>query len=542
MWQNASIFKSQAEARAVWEHLQQELITETTDLTIVTILYGTQWHVVAVAPQPPGRHVQAIVQRHLDKGTHVTLPDHMVTSLLHRRAKKFKNAIPAQTTKGLLYEGHSHEATGYIARGGATYEDLLRVLPRMVPAILAQGIPFIEAYRAHYAVRLEYDIRLNFIGAAYLEYLPYIELLKQVSLTSVMHADRYMFTESARTMHTTVSDNDMTWNIRHDLWIEHDIPQEHLITGMSIKAIYVRSLYPKETIDRLPLHSAIKEALHTTLSHFTDMWSITVINPVTQVIASYTYDQRTTRWTLDAETVCPYDKCEKTTVQELTQRYSQETLMRIVPRYVTIAGMQDTPIILPCEQCQTNMETIAAWLHTANRQIHLDYAISSDPEPFPIKTMSYVERQHVPRHHGKGKPKQKTVQVDVPYTYVTYDVSVHTHTKGGHALSTRADTEHRGNWLTTHGSEDIIYIKRDIAPVKRHYRGTRYRSLINRVVQGLQKNGDERYELVQEEDGSYTVIGTVTYPQGRYVPMLRPDVRKQHVIKKVTASRFNNTL
>ena len=157
-----------------------------------------------------------------------------------------------------------------------------------------------------------------------------------------------------------------------------------------------------------------------------------------------------------------------------------------------------------------------AWIHTALEQIQLKYAVSPDPEPFKTETLSYTEKKQVPRHHGKGKPKEKAIRVDVPFTVISYDVSVRDLRPVPDENEPERETIGvRVSWLRLHGKADIIYEKRYIGMYSRRF--------------PVRRDGKRREGRVE-----------VTHTEAKYIPLLRPDIRKG-TIKRVTARKFQGT-
>jgi hypothetical protein len=398
----------------------------------------------------------------------------------------------------------------------------------------------LEVYALYYKSQIEQD----FYNETVIH--PYALKMGEIALQQLIASNRYMFTDSARAMHKAVT-NDATYWITpvRDTWIEQDIPQD-LLPGVpaKMKALSVKSMYPASRYEPLP--EPLRGHLQESTRPFRDTWSISVLDEHAYFQLTLMYDALDNKYHIAFDHACPYGKCETLTFSEVMERYGIVKLLELDPPryYREIHGSSDSPsddsfpLVLPCDQCLDNSVTVTRWLHTAMRQIHYEYALSATPSPFPVKDINYTDKQVVPRHHGKGKPKEKQVIVSVPYTYVTYDVSVTPLTSTTRDMP-EAHTM-RLNWLALHGKEDLIYEKRPQADIKRHYRLPRYQPLINRVKQGEIKSTEgEEYQLIQEGDSS-VVIGTVRYPNGRYVPMLKPEAKKQIVYKRVVASQYKS--
>jgi hypothetical protein len=163
------------------------------------------------------------------------------------------------------------------------------------------------------------------------------------------------------------------------------------------------------------------------------------------------------------------------------------------------------------------------------------YAVSSDPKPFSTRNFSHTEKRLVPRHHGKGKPKEKNITVDTPYTVIQYDVSVASALPEKDSLPSEEKGE---NWLTLASKEDVIYKQKYIPDTERRYRGEWYHSLKERCLrEGTATADGKEYRIEVNEQGETVVVGKVVQ-HSKYVPMLKADVRKKPVTRKVTAKKF----
>jgi hypothetical protein len=378
---------------------------------------------------------------------------------------------------------------------------------------------------------------------------PYALKLGEITLGQLLNSERYMFTDSARAMHKAVSKDDTEWIApARETWIEQDIPQELLPGLQKVKAIYLKQMYPESLYDSQ--EEPLRGHLLDTTYPFRSTWSIGVIDEHAYYCLTMLYDDITKEYQISFDHACPYHACEILTFAEIMQRYDMSKLLELnPPRYYREMQEQrlspddtDYPLVIPCQGCKQNADTISQWLHTAMKQIKGNYALSSNPAPFPIRNLSYTEKKTVPR--GKkgshGKPKEKQVPVYVPYTFITYDVSIAPASTPVTPSDQDTTTEQpaRLNWFSMHGKEDLIYEKRVQPDLQRHYRLPYFKALIDKVKSGEKTSPEgEEYELIKEGD-DYIVIGTVRFPNGRYVPMLKPEAKKKITYKRVIASQY----
>ncbi len=456
-WHKCAKFDSQDKARSTWKQLYDELRNLHVDLTTFSMIYGSDWYVVAVAEHTPALHVQAIVDRYLAKGTASSLPDEVVSQLIERRANRTQYASRKPGSPSLVYEGH--QPTPIPSGGQVSKESQEEHLRTVVQSLHQQGYPFIETYRMYVGYRL-YD-RIGLVGSE--------SPLKKLITDMLDESSRYLFTESARAMHKAVYRENSTFLETHTpIWIEQDIPQPFTSRGMNLKAVHVF---------KTPLK---------------DQWVINVIKDTTEHAMSMTYEpEEGYTPTIDYE--CPTGKCEDIQIPYTSKSPNDIMVYR-----------------RPCSQCEQDALLWASWLHTAIQMIQRVYAVSSDPKPFEVKNLSYSEKRLVPRHHGKGKPKEKLVTVDIPYVVVAFEISGTRH----HAVSDeRAEGAlKRENWLTLASPDDIIYELRSIPAYDRRY--------------PIRRNGTRK-------EGSVAVREV----EQKYVPMLAPLKRKASV-KKVVAKRY----
>ncbi len=177
--------------------------------------------------------------------------------------------------------------------------------------------------------------------------------------------------------------------------------------------------------------------------------------------------------------------------------------------------------------------------------IKRDFATSADPQPFATDKQVIKKKQLVPRLHGKGKPKEKTVEQHRKITLISYDVSLTEENRVSDTDTTSNGEEKRQNWLSLHGKDHRIYEHREIEPYVRYYRRPHYDHLVSECLKlaytgGEVKIGSEVYQVEIATDGEVAVKQIVETPQGKYIPMLRPEYRKP-IMKKITAKRYKSS-
>ncbi|GHO72110.1 hypothetical protein KSC_110020 [Ktedonobacter sp. SOSP1-52] len=113
----------------------------------------------------------------------------------------------------------------------------------------------------------------------------------------------------------------------------------------------------------------------------------------------------------------------------------------------------------------------------------------------------------------QGKPKEKWVTHSRTYTTVTYDLSEAASRPAAAEVPESTNTAKRQNWLAQAQPEDLLYEQRIIDTFTRSY--------------PTRKDGTRREGEV-----------TVKHPDPKWVPLLRPALRKRQVIKKAVASAY----
>lgn len=471
MWYKAYTFPTQEVARSLWKRVQSSLITENIDITTFSIIYAGKWYVVCLSEVTPTLPIQHKISQLLTSGTPASLPQQTIMQLLERRLERTQHASRSAGSPSLVYEGHT--PTPMDTNSNLSPEETEIHMREVVKSLSEQRYPFIEIYRLYVGYH---------IGIFQQNELAHNEVLKQYQ-HSLDASEKYLFTDTARSMHKAVYEAGNTqWvPITSDMWIEQDTSQPFTSRGVSVKAVHILEV---------PQHDLIRVE-----GYSRKVWVINVISSTTSHIISFTYQEGSTPEFLPTlDYLCPYGKCENL----IQTQESYEVLYR-----------------KPCEQCERDCIMWASWLHTAMRMIRRDYAVSSSPKPFETRSIKYSEKKLVPRHHGTGSPKWKNIENSIPYTIVSYDVSLTPASQTPEELEETGTHETRQNWLTLHGKDDIIYVARSIPDYQRRY--------------PVRRNGTRLEGKV-----------SVTTPLPKYVPMLRSDRRKSQTIKRVTAKKFTS--
>ena len=478
-------------SRSIWKQLKASLEGANSNLTPVSMILRGVNIVAVVADKQPPISTERIIDRYLSQGTQTTLPDEVLDKLWERREDRLSKTNLTSAT-GYVYEGHTptpieyrHPDTDKISNDAHMRE--------VVKELHSQGYPFIAVYSLYAGYKLGYQTGMVDSDN------PLKDLIKE----ALTHADRYLFTESARLMHHNVHTGDISFIPLSDasVWIEQDSPQSFTFNTKEVQL----------------------KAIHIFRTSLKGQWCINVIDDTTKHLMSMTYEEVDGLYSPTIDYECPYGLCED-------YLYPYESM-----------GPNNYMVYRkPCKQCDDNALLWASLIHTYIEMIQRKYATSSDPKPFKERNLSYTEKRLVPRIHGKGKPKEKPFTVDIPYIVIEYEVSV---TKGTqlHIPSPEDTTEKRDNWLSLSSPEDRIYQRRYIAEVERHYRGSHYEHLKQRcLAEGPVTEDGKEYRIEIDDTGETVIIGKVVQHH-KYVPLLRSDVKKTPVIKKVTAKRFKGT-
>ncbi|EFH84843.1 hypothetical protein [Ktedonobacter racemifer] len=169
--------------------------------------------------------------------------------------------------------------------------------------------------------------------------------------------------------------------------------------------------------------------------------------------------------------------------------------------------------VLPHDHHMSQVFPWTRWLAIAAGMLHKRYARSPQAPAFPDRVVSYQTKASVPRKRGKGKPKEKWVTHSRTYTTVSYDLSETALRPTMSEAPEPTSTNKRKNWLAQAQPEDLLYEQRIIDTFTRSY--------------PTRKDGTRREGEV-----------TVKHPDPKWVPLLRPALRKRQVIKKAVASAY----
>jgi hypothetical protein len=517
MWYLAANYESSATAKSIWQSIYTNISDLNINLTPVNILLSGRPTVVCIADDAPGLSIQNLLRGIMNTrgGSFVTLDQSVTQSLLARRHERMSHARGKQDKPGFSYEGHTLTPVSYNSSEPMEIEELRRHMNAIQDTVNGMGLPFIEVYKLYLKYRLDATDKWRNDR--------FIEAFDSLTFARIDASAKYLFTDSGRAMHDAVSTGDYSLNnpVPH-LWLEHDNPQPVPgQPGRFVKAFFLYAMYDETLIRLIPVSDLLKDRVRDTLKgKYTGAYGILVLDDLTQSIINMLYDPHSKDFSVAPQDhICPYGKCQERTVTANSGYLIGE----------------EATIIDPCEGCIADMHMWLAWIHTACDQIQLKYAVRPEKTPFPMVEQTYQEKKKVPRHHGKGPDKEKVFTHSVPYTLVTYDVSIAAdREKHAPAVAPAAPGE---NWLTLHGKEDIIYQRHTIAEYKRTLQGSHYQNLIQQCLQGgtVRRDG---VEYTVEFQGDRPAVIATTKEHGKYVPMLRSDVRKKQIVKKVVATGY----
>lgn len=473
-------------AKEIWNKLnaiQKSVLG--VNFSTLNFIVGINTIVIAYDEDPPPDQVIKRIEQIIPQDHRIVVSDSLLRRLLHRRAERL---LPQILTSGKAqYEAHTPSPVRAEEGEAITEEEQINHLRAVIQSMHHQGYPFVDVYQLYAPMNLQVSLQIKE------DHIPYFDRNKDIAQyqEQIKQSDKYLFTESARLMHASVFEDDPTWIPFNDnLWIEHDIPQNH------IKAIYVY----------LMTHYVQEETYQIVIIDEFSRHRMAILFRKEAGIFDPTLDYR-----------CPTDECEIL--------YQDTPQGRMVARN-------------PCEACRKEAHYWMAWLHTVVRMLRRDFSVSPDPKPFDKKEMAYKKKEFVPRHHGKGDPKEKWVEKKVQYTLVSYDVSIAPVEKPQREEAKQK--EGKENWLTLHGLEDRIYVKREFTGQKRRYRGTHYQRLIQRCLkEGIVREDGYEYKLDKDEDENWMVIGSIADYE-KYIPMLRSDLRKSSIVKVVRAKKYES--
>lgn len=443
-------------------------------------------HIVLVhSDTTPNERQQNLLKDALKDGTPIELPEELLAEVGQRRASQ---GIGAALAGQQMVERHG---VG-VSVGQVEFPE--QVIDAHLQKARTNYPYFIDYYTS--LLDFNYSLRLK---------APNGKEVIQPFQQQLATADMYMFTSTGRAMHKAVYEQDAEWiDWKQPLWIEQDEPVE-LAEGMPVKAIFVAKVQQEHVLP------SVRER---------PWWNITAIDPLGKHSLSMLYDSSDKTYDPTVDYTCPFGECQD--------------FQGDVGNGIAIART-------PCKRCFERANAIAMWLHTTVRMIRRDFATSAEPQPFDTTEQVTKKKELVPRKHGSGKPKEKTVEQRRKITLIAYDVSIAEESKPAHETSGPSE-EKRLNWLAIHGADHRIYERKDIEPYVRYYRRPHYDHLVTKCLKlahsgGEVKIGDEVYQVEIAPDGEVAVKQIVETPQGKYVPMLRPEYRKP-VMKKITAKRY----
>jgi hypothetical protein len=521
MWSKVTKYHDYDTARKAWGSVRA---IPHAHYTVTNVQYEGIQYLVIISDEKPTTEVLTQIAEVVKGGTSASLPVKILRSLMERRLQRATEAIATEGER-VSFENHTPTVINTEIDTESWLDGLDSVLDDMIDSaylVMRRGLledykPFINAYK-----RLkEIEVEMAVMSSEPEEYIQKLKAYHDMK-TLLDKAPHYMFTESARAMNETVQDDKLLLEYAqgYTYWIEHDIAQE-LPTGTKVKAFYI---------------------IDTTAFNLPSVPATSLIACIDDMLDSYMaleYYHTDNTWSLPRS--CNYDTCSYATIEELIE-HDMLHLVQEEDRLFPARDSATDKMLVMCRRCRMELDYTIAFLRTALKQIHMDYATSSTPTDFAVQHMTYTEKRLTERRHGKGKPKEKTFTVDVPYTYVSYDLG----TSAQPRPQTAADSMPRAamiNWHNLHSKDEIIYERRSIADTVRRYTLPYFKTLIERVQQHCSPGhtyieNEEEYTLLTQADGTPVVIGRVRFPTGKYIPMLRPEYRKKNVIKRLTAASF----
>ncbi len=555
----AAKFGSKQQSEKPYQALQETLRSSGSNASVFRAMLDNVWHIIIM-----GDHIDTAMQRacdhYLPERQRVTLKEGDRIALENRRKVRTKEAKPIEGKPGTRF-AELHEATrvtmdGYpvpatpgdltsLAREEAMHTTRNAAKPftstiissppnaPLIPGskVKMQVIPFIKGYQEITRQR-EIDEVLSSLEKA--EYLSptkeknarlAIEQIQQVNERVLKMAVKYRFTPSAIAMHKDVfSPESNLWvEPGTHVWIELD-QAVNTPYGEEIKAVYVNRGYPVPEIDQVAppkQDAASNKRLHTIFRAHKDHWTLNIITARCANLFDLTYSTRDNQWVFLASHLCPYNACQYP-----------------VPADLDNLDQYSLGACIPCDQCKAACLYWSSWLRTALLMCQGYYAISPEKPEFEIEPLMHTQEEIVNVGHGKNKRRvsKPVTRHLADYRIVKYEVSL-----AKPASPEKAPGEKKPNWLTLHEKDDLIYEKRLVPVRKRHYTATHHQPLVQAVQAGLTHsptNGEEY--ILQSERGEIVVIGKIKAHE-KYFPLLKPETRKADTIKKVTASRYQES-
>lgn len=487
LWYYAVDYLDEAKAKIAWERIHGVTVQHRIRVSQRRLTYNDLLSIVVLhAPTPPPEAHQQRLRQALADGIPIPLSPTVLAQLTERNREATIEALREGTPELM----HRHK------EGIRREADMPQEAIDLHLAALRERYPFFQEYYRHV---LPYNLHFRLKAANGAAYLHAYE--QQMVL-----AEMYRFTATARAMHQAVYEAEESWIAwEQDIWIEQDEPLE-IVPGHPVQVLFVNKVEKPHQV-------------YNPYGH--PWWNITAIGPngLHQMVMLYDDQEQTYDPTIDY--LCPTNDCQDHQIE--------------LDGGIALARSA-------CPACLEHAKLLAMWLHTALRMLRRDFATSAAPEPFTTGEHITTQKKLVPRQHGKGKPKERTIEHRRPYTIVAYEVSI---AESRPASVPTGEEDKRQSWLSLHGQEHRIYELRAVPTHERHYRGPYWDRLIARCLEQVQNGESGRVELdgvVYQVDisqgGEVTVKRTIEVPNGRYVPLLRPEYKKQPTVKKTTAKRF----
>ncbi|GHO61312.1 hypothetical protein KSC_002040 [Ktedonobacter sp. SOSP1-52] len=474
------------EQKTLFRALQQLIETTEANLTCNSYIAGGHYHVVlfCLNEAPPSKPDQARLEAAFAPYLPFqTLEEPFLDALVRARLGK-EHMILQDAAAGRLHVAQNQYRPLAVEHASLSQEKRNQYREdwiATIKALLAEGKPFIEVFK------------MTFAGERLTSGFPLPQTDPfQASLFCQMldHAQLWLWTASARQMY-------------------QDLVQ-------SLEAFWARKGWTTPE-DQLAYYNTLVTDLFKTEQRYWIEFDEPQPDPLGRVRAVFLYprypEQELNRLLDPREDLVAWLQAHQILGQEVA-RWNIDVIGENAS--VLLRLSYDTQLacwVLPEDQFMSQVFAWTRWLAITTGMLHKRYARAPQAPDFPTHIASYQTKERVPRKRGKGKPKDKWVTHSRTYIKVTYDVSAHTSRPTMVDPQERENATKRQNWLAQAHPGDLLYEQRIIDTFTRSY--------------PTRKDGTRREGEV-----------TVTHSEPKWVPLLRPTLRKRQVIKKAVASTY----
>lgn len=463
MQYQAASFDEPGDAKRAWRTIQSS--PATRNISVQNMVHDGLYVVVAFTEREAFDDATAgVISRALAPGKPYLFPERLLRTLEARRRANLAGAArrpdgSAHITKhGMDFFAVDEPPPGW---GVLDVEKQMRAILVMYRK---EGMPLLEAYARMHA---EAHIKMaqHYPGSIQPEQVAYVDFLKR----AIRQARRYIFTDAALRMHQAVMGTSQTPAEvgASSLWIELEQPQPVVyFPDFKLAAMHICYVTHEPDKARMIGFFAISDAGRTLCSGVCIPTQAHVAPP-----EGIAFDQ----FSPGNDFTCPYgDEHEETA----------------------------------CARCRQDAMYWGRWCHTAVEMIQKKYAVDPGGVEFATRQVRVVEEEVRQRQHGH-KTRKVRHERTIPFTVINYEVSVREPLPDEDG---EVQTSGRGNWHRLHGSDEIIYVRRDISVRPRRFPRRR---------DGTRKDGE---------------VTVRNHP--RYVPMLRPGAARHAVVRRVQAVRY----